>query len=508
MKRLSTVLLAALLASTTAACGLEFGDLNNPDLDEELGDPDRDSIAAVSLGLLARQRLSTTGQAGLVSELGIMGRESYVLDPADGRYQGELLSSSPDGGTSLSPGNGAFGGNFWEVQYRTIRLGELLLDTLELSQTAEFLSSEEISALRGWALFHEAYALSVIVNTHVCPAAISDDPLCNDNGDLQYGAVLAFDQIDPFDPDTLTPEALNANAPIVNDSGAAYDRIIGLLDDALSALETAGSAEFPFAVPSGFSQFGTPADFIQVVNAVKARMALYNDDMEMAGAALDGSFLDEADTSFMGGMQADIGVYHNFSQNSGDLTNTLYADPDILAHPSLETDAELQIDGVTLDARFVQKVRYNPDGDDDGNPDPTSLAGLTSTIHYGGLYPANTVGVPYVRNEELILIRAEVLTRTDDLVAAADLVNFIRENSGGLAPLDPGTELDTEEKLLTEILHQRRYSLMFEGGHRWLDARRLDAVDALPLDREGDIVNLAWPINRNEINARTPLDDE
>jgi hypothetical protein len=508
MKTLSTLLLAASLAFSMTACDLEFGDLNQPDLDEELGDPDPASIAAVATGLLVRQRLSTTNQAGYISELGIMGRESYVLDPADGRFQGELLSADPDGGTSLNPGNGAFGGNFWDVPYRTMQLGQLLLKTADLDATAEFLSAEEINALRGWALFHQAYALQLIVNTHVCPAAVAGDELCNDTDTLQYGAVLAFEAIDPLDPETLTPEALNENAPIVNDSAQAYGRVIALLDDAIAAFEGAGGAEFPFPVPSGFGQFNTPGALASVAQALKARAALYNDDMTTAAAALDASFLDETDTSFTAGMRADIGVFHNFSQNSGDLTNGLFADPDILAHPSLETDAELQADGVTLDARFVQKVRFNPDGDMDGQPDETALAGLASPIRYDGLYPSNTVGVPYIRNEELILIRAEVLARTGDLASAADLVNFIRENSGGLLPLDQATELDTEQKLLDEILNQRRYSLMFEGGHRWLDARRLGAVDALPLDREGDIVNLAWPVNLNEINAREILVDE
>ena len=45
----------------------------------------------------------------------------------------------------------------------------------------------------------------------------------------------------------------------------------------------------------------------------------------------------------------------------------------------------------------------------------------------------------------------------------------------------------TEAELLTEVLHQRRYSL-FGLGHRWIDARRTNTLSTLPIDRIGDNV--------------------
>ena len=52
--------------------------------------------------------------------------------------------------------------------------------------------------------------------------------------------------------------------------------------------------------------------------------------------------------------------------------------------------------------------------------------------------------------------------------ALAD-INVIRVGSGGLAPLavDPG-----DPGLEDELLYNRRYSLFFEYGHRWVDLRR------------------------------------
>jgi hypothetical protein len=47
------------------------------------------------------------------------------------------------------------------------------------------------------------------------------------------------------------------------------------------------------------------------------------------------------------------------------------------------------------------------------------------------------------------------------------------------------------------MLHQRRYSLFFEG-HRWIDMRRYNKLGELPIDRTGDKVHVSFPIPLNE----------
>ncbi|NIM60897.1 MAG: RagB/SusD family nutrient uptake outer membrane protein, partial [Acidobacteria bacterium] len=83
--------------------------------------------------------------------------------------------------------------------------------------------------------------------------------------------------------------------------------------------------------------------------------------------------------------------------------------------------------------------------------------------------------IPIIRNEELILLRAEINIGMNLISDAADDINFIRVNSGGL---DPRTNLDATN-ILDELLKQRRYSLLFEGGHRWIDMRRYGRLDDL-----------------------------
>ena len=47
-----------------------------------------------------------------------------------------------------------------------------------------------------------------------------------------------------------------------------------------------------------------------------------------------------------------------------------------------------------------------------------------------------------------------------------------------------------------------RYSLLFEGGHRWIDLRRYGRLDELPLDLPSHQVNAIYPIPVDETAAR------
>jgi hypothetical protein len=55
----------------------------------------------------------------------------------------------------------------------------------------------------------------------------------------------------------------------------------------------------------------------------------------------------------------------------------------------------------------------------------------------------------------------------------------------------------TTDALTDEMLQQRRYSLFFEG-HRWIDLRRYNKIDELPVDRAGDDRWTAFPLPNTE----------
>ena len=80
-----------------------------------------------------------------------------------------------------------------------------------------------------------------------------------------------------------------------------------------------------------------------------------------------------------------------------------------------------------------------------------------------------------------------------------EYLNEVRTRSGGLEPLAmPGSD----EEFVDALLFERRWSLLFEGGHRWLDMRRFGRLGDLPLDRASDRVPERFPIPRDECIAR------
>jgi hypothetical protein len=113
---------------------------------------------------------------------------------------------------------------------------------------------------------------------------------------------------------------------------------------------------------------------------------------------------------------------------------------------------------------------------------------------------------PVYLPDEMKLIKAEALTRLNQLPDAAVLVNEVRTQSSspvdeplaGLSAL-PASALDSQDELLAEIAKQRRYEL-FEQGLRWEDTRRFGesvtttpTVEFLPIPQQECLTNTSNP---------------
>jgi len=94
-------------------------------------------------------------------------------------------------------------------------------------------------------------------------------------------------------------------------------------------------------------------------------------------------------------------------------------------------------------------------------------------------------------------MRAEANIRGGNLGAAQTDINLVRLVSGGLGPvtLTAGNAVD-------QLLYERRYSLLYEYGHRWLDVRRYDRLNELPVDDAGMGVASFYPIPGDETRGR------
>jgi hypothetical protein len=429
----------------------------------EIDDPNAPRADAVSI-----QNLVSGTEGGMRDELdiyyqtvGIFGREIYFFEPADPRYTGELYTGplDADGFLVTDP---------WAGRYRAIRNANELLERAAAvrEETPSEFSEADLAAVDGFARTIIGYQLLLVLNST-----------------WDNGLKILFNE------DVTTP---------VVSRERAFEEIETYLNDGFQSLQNTDA--FPFALSAGFGNdgFGTPEGFSQFNRAVLARVRAYRGDYSGALEALDDSFIDA-------GASLDRGVYHQYATGIGERTNPLFEIPTsstvkLRAHPFLQEDAR---DG---DTRFAEKIldrtadAENPDNDFDASP--SAANGLSSSLTVT-VYDNSTSPIPIIRNEELLLLRAEARIRgaTTDLDAAVDDLDVIRTAAG----LGPYAGPVTEEALFDEMLYNRQFSLFLEG-HRWVDLRRFGLLDELrariqqdPAETVGD------PGTQTQIFAEVPI---
>ena len=440
--------LSALLLAVLGAGACSFDLRTNPNSPDPIGaNPTRLQLGVAAAGMLIAVRMDF---ARFALDMGIIGREVLRFDGSDPRYTTELLHGP------LDPGG--FGSTHWGFPYAAIRGGNLILAVLP---TAEVLSAEERSATSGYVKTIQALNYLIILNAHIQDSI----PI-------------------------VTDTSLTAELAPFQTNAAAFDNVVTLLEEARGEL-AAGGAALPFPLPDGFAGFDTPTTFLRFNRALRARVGVYRNDFAGALTALSESFLTP------GGDLA-LGVYMDYGTAPGDFANPHSLDPqqgENFGHPSLESGVQFQLDGITPDTRFTDKLVERPIG---GADDLSSDLGWIR-------YPSPNTPIPIIRNEELILLRAEALIGQGDLAAALLDINDVRVRSGNLPPLGA---LATPSAALDELLYNKLYSLMFEGAHRWIDARHYGRLGSLPIDRTGrpgtpdDVVFATLPVPSSETLPR------
>jgi len=84
--------------------------------------------------------------------------------------------------------------------------------------------------------------------------------------------------------------------------------------------------------------------------------------------------------------------------------------------------------------------------------------------------------------------------------ALLDLDN-VRTNSGLLPPTTL-TPASTNAAFIAGLLYERRYSLLWEQGTRWIDARRFGLLATIPADVTNGNVPEMMPVPSTECDAR------
>ncbi len=405
----------------------------------DVTDPNAPNAADVSVQSLVsgiEGSLRTDMFVYLVASAGL-GREAYNMDAADPRWVDELIAGplDPGGFILLRP---------WSSRYRTIR------NILTLQERAESdYSGPAQSATDGFAQTLVAHQLLLNLN------------FLGDNG-------IKLEFTGEEDVPFVTPNQ-------------AYTAIEQLLDAGYDDLQAGGGA-FPFRLTAGFAGFDTPATFAQFNRALRARVAIYQGDHDAALLALGDSFVDAA-----GDM--DQGVYHVFSAGAGDQLNSLFSVP-TASTVKLRAHALLKEMAMPGDLRYASKILDRSE-DASFDPAPTSGNGLSSALVVT-VAASSTSPLPIMRNEELLLIRAEAYIGKGQLGAAEMDINRVRA-AAGLPSLSLGAATAVDD-----LLRERLYSLFLEG-HRWIDMRRYGRLDQLPNDRPGDKIFRQFPKPIDEV---------
>jgi starch-binding outer membrane protein, SusD/RagB family len=460
--RLAVGIPAVVAGLTLGACGdLDILNTNAPTVEELTGTPSRAVLARAATGIFSQ---AYNDVATEIQFYALYGREGYNLLGNDPRETGEQIRGPADP-------TGRHAG-VWINLYSAIRTINTYLTALPL---AAGLSPEEVKASSGFAKTMKAW--------HIHRLAIRTGAL---------GMPLDVDQ-----PITAEP------APFVSFQ-AALDAAAALMNEAYTDLQ-AGGAAFPFTVAPGYTGFTTPATFARFNRALAAKMAVHRATFvnctacwAQASTAMDASFV--TTTGLPGSLST--GVVYFYSSAAGEpanpITENLTADR-LWVHPSIVTGAQLRANGQP-DLRLTSKVT------DAGRV--KNLNDLTSrykpTLYNSATNPASAnlaAPVAWLNNEELLLLRAEIRWNTNNKQGAIDDLNLVRVNAGGLAPTTL-TAASANDAFVTELLYNRLYSLMWAQGTRWIDARRYNRLNQLPVDRPGDTLYPNMIIPAAECDSR------
>lgn len=412
---------------------------------EPILDPNNPSTSGItqhaSLGEL--QNLVVGIEAGMRNNINfyldgvsVIGREYYRFSTSDPRFTSDLLGK----GSATLDKNTFYTTNPFDARYRVVKNTNILIEAFQNTKAA--ISDAQRKAGIAYAKTVQAHELLMVFNE-------------------QYGNGI---RVDVSNPDKLGDFL---------DKDGSLNAIQDLLNNANNDL-AGNTATLPFST----TLYGkTASDFSKFNRALAARVAVYRKDWNLANTALAASFFD------LNGSLTD-GVYYLFSTGGGDLLNPVFFPQNTppaearVTQPSFITDAE--------------------PGDTRLNKAPKRTATATqddlSSDYDFFVYKTNVSPIPVIRNEELILLYAEVQAQLNNTANAVTAINKIR-NAASLSNYTGATD---QASLITEILKQRRYSL-FGEGHRWIDMRRYDRLNQLPIDRTGDDVWVQFPRPATEL---------
>ncbi len=460
----------ALLLASACSSFFDVPNTNQSNLEDLLTNPTRAKLSAAATGIFANARAGQGGAGGiqnLVWRLGSMGREGINLS---GNNQPDY--QEPYFGPLQSTG---FGGSQWTDRFSHIRDINNYLDALARVSTAEVSDSEK-AAGRAMANTMKALAFTYVILTRDSIGA----------------------PVDVGQPISAPP------APFVT-KDSVYGYVLGLLDSARADLNRAN--DFPFPMPPGFTTFATPGTFVQLNRALAAKSEVLRATAAACGNPCYAKAITALQTSFLvaDSTQFQRGAFFDFSTGPGDITNSL-SEPvngvTFYAHPSVKAGAQCCQPASTLpDQRLLSKVVAATDTQVLGG-----IREIPGTDKFTMYFTAGKADpnrqIPIIRDEELVLLDAESQWFAGSKATALADLNLVRQGAGRLAPAAL-TVASPDSDFVKELMYNRRYSLLWEQGTSWTDARRFNRLGTVPAaPPTGGSVPRVMPVPKAECDKR------
>jgi len=464
-KKIGSVSMLSALLVLGGCKTLEVENLNGVSVDGLTNNPSPTAIFTATQNLMSTWRSISQDGAATLSKYGY---ETWQMRASEPRTLTNVVQAPKTGG-------------YWS--YSSVKNTLLLLDAVE---AATALTATEKEALRGW--------LKTVLAAIYQEMAQAHNP---------YGIVLDL----AADPLGETPATIATYAE-------AYARIFQLLDEAYTSLGSGGSS-FPFKLHTGFSGFTNPSTTFRQLNRAlyakyKVLFATPATNHAVAGntpsadanwndalTAIGQSFINSGASGLtFAGLHA--GPRHVYP--AGETTNPLAsvdrfvnnrfrttaqcktASPCSAAHAADTTAADVIANrddrawGATAKARTIAEFSY------------IGVKTVLKQTDYFSPSQSATIGtqssLPLLRNEELILLRAEINYNLGNYSAAIADMNLIRANRGGLPdladPYVPDAALLQRPTLLEALLYEKSWSMWAENAQTWLNFKHYGMIDQIP----------------------------
>lgn len=423
-------------------------------------------IQYLSAGVVASTR-ADIGQDILT--LSAFSREVGVFTTTDSRFITEWM-----GDGNIIPNADFYGGGGWSNEFRDAKDAQFIIRELPIVSPAY--SASDVSLITGIMKTLEAYNMLLVAETR------------DTNGVPIFG----------FDTAASTPASILCIKDV-------WKGIAAMLDTAEADLDAGKPGALPIALPAGYAAVsaagpsgtvGTFAGFNRALAAYAKLQYAYGVTRSPGGtpatATTPGSPLASALTAADSAIHATflydpaaltpptagnftdpLAVYHSFSSTSGDVDNPVtFAVGQTTTVFVLDTVAdEIAAGG---DKRALKLIVNSAAPNSEAGPVANALASKAMTL---GAYQSASSPVPIIRNEELVLIEAQIQLGLGNLAGAVASINAVRTNVGGVAVYaGPMTYVAVRDQLLHEL---RASNIGEPGGERIMATRNYGLQKAL-----------------------------